>query len=371
MFTALKAIYNLQWTPQRKYHPLPAHIERSSIPTPNGDLELLISHPSQPISTHPPLILAHGGFGHASVWLEWMSYFHEHGYGGTVYSYSARGHGASYPVSYLQMVWSVSLDDVAADWASVIQHVKHEREAGAEPVLIAHSAGGALTQYVLLNRMATARGLCLVGSIPHFGGYDAYWNWAKLDPWFFLRSVLSGGHPTSPLSHPALVHKAFFGPRYPSGLDDGWARVKEFMKWMAPYESMSWAMAMNGSLWRWLWGRNEWLSVGSIISSIEGWQTSSDRVCVMVGSHDRLMNEAMARRQFKDYADAAQALRDEKERVVGDSLVEQPLDFVDGVFLQRANGIRLVIVEDAGHHTQNDVQSEIAAKACLDWLEQI
>lgn len=370
MFTSLQAIYNLQWTPQRKFHPLPSHVERTYVPTPLGDLELLVSQPQTAIATCPPLILAHGGFGHAAVWLEWINFFHKH-YGGPVYAYSARGHGASYPISYFKMVWGVTLDDVASDWATIINHVKHNLAHGADPVLIGHSAGGALTQYVLLNRMATTAGLCLVGSVPHFGGFDAMWNWLKADPWLFLRTFCSGGHPTSPLSYPALVHTAFFGPKFPVGKDDHWQKVKDFMKWMPPYESMNWSMSINGDFWRWLRGRNEWLDVSKILPSITGWQRPGDRVCIMVGSHDRLMDLNMATRQLTDYANAARNLQDDKTEISSHGTHQHAQDSPPGVTLERANKIRLVVIQNAGHHTQNDVQSDLAVEACLQWIEQL
>ncbi|RVX75563.1 hypothetical protein B0A52_00916 [Exophiala mesophila] len=370
MFTALKAIYNLQWTPQQKFHPLPPYVERTYVPTPLGDVELLVSQPQTTIITCPPLILVHGGFGHAAVWLEWMNFFHKH-YGGTLYAYSIRGHGASYPVPYSTMVRQVSLDDIASEWATIIHFVKHNFRHAVDPVVIAHSAGGALTQFVLLNGMATTAGLCLVASMPHFGGYGATWNWLKADPWMLLRSFCSWGHPSSPLSQPVLVHTGFFGPKFPTGKDDNWQMVKDFMKWMPPYEGMNWVMSINGALWRWFLGRNEWLDVSKILPSIMGWERPGDRVCIMVGSHDRLLDLSMATRQFTEYANAAKHLQDEKTEVSRHSAHLQTQDSPQGVTMERANKIRLVVIQDAGHHIQNDIQNDVAAEACLQWIQQL
>lgn len=370
MFTTLQGIYNLQWKPNPKLRPLPPHISREFVPTPNGDLELLVCQPSQPDKSCPPIIFAHGGFGHASLWIEWMTYFHHH-YGGTTYAYSARNHGASYGVTYLKMVFGTSLDDIASDWASVIHNVKHKFEHGSEPVLVGHSAGGALTQYVLLNRMATTRGLCLLDAVPHFGGYGAYWNWMKMDPWLLLRNLFSAGHPTSPLSQPSLVHRAFFGPHYPGAKEDGWAKVQEFMKWMPGYESMAWAMALNGSFWKWIRGRNEWLDVSKVVASINGWERPGDRICIMVGSYDRLTDQSMAERSFSEYTHVLATLqRDKKLDVIEhtDTSDDKP---IEGVQMTATDRVRLLVVQGAGHHIQNDVQCDIAAEACLKWVGQL
>jgi pimeloyl-ACP methyl ester carboxylesterase len=370
MLTTLQGIYNLQWKPNPKFRPLPPHISREFVTTPNGGLELLVSEPRQADKSCPPIIFAHGGFGHASLWLEWMAYFHHH-YGGTTYAYSARNHGASYGVTYLKMVWGTSLDDVASDWASVIHEVKHRFEHGSEPVLVGHSAGGALTQYVLVNRMATTRGLCLLGSVPHFGGYGSYWNWLKADPWLLLRNLCSGGHPTSPLSQPSLVDRAFFGPHYPKAKEDGWAKVKEFMQWMPGYESMAWAMALNGSFWKWICGRNEWLDVSQVLASINHWEQPGDRICIMVGSHDRLTDPSMAERSFKEYADAVATLQRDKKLDILERETASDEKPIEGIQKTAANRVRLLVVQGAGHHTQNDIQCNVAAEACLRWIEQL
>ncbi|KAK5045235.1 hypothetical protein LTR84_009341 [Exophiala bonariae] len=370
MFATLQGIYHLQWKPNPKFKPLPPHISREYVPTPNGDLELLVSQPKNPEKSCPPIIFAHGGFGHASLWIEWMTYFHHH-YGGTTYAYSARNHGASYGVTYLKMVFGTTLEDVASDWASVIHDVKHKFEHGTEPVLVAHSAGGALTQFVLLNYPTTTRGLCLLGSVPHFGGYGAYWNWMKMDPWLMLRNLFSGGHPTSPLCQPALVHRAFFGPHYPKAKDDGWDRVKEFMRWMPGYESMAWAMALNGSFWKWICGRNEWLDVNKIVTSINGWERKGDRICIMVGSHDRLTDPSMAERSFKEYSAAVATLQSGKKLEISEQSGPGDDEPIAGTRETAANQVRMVTIEGAGHHTQNDVQCDIAAEACLKWVQQL
>jgi pimeloyl-ACP methyl ester carboxylesterase len=371
MVNVFSCLPYLSWTQSPKEHPLPSHVHSTSVATPCGNLELLSCQPRRRDPKTPPLIFVHGGFGFAAVWLDWITYLYDRGYAGTIYAYSARSHGASYPVPYLQMVCGTVLDDFASDLATVVWHITTHLEDEKEPILIAHSAGGALVQYTLLNGMITATGLCLVGSVPHFGGLDAYWNWTKMDPWMHPRSWIFGFHPTSGLAHPKLVHRAFFSDIFSPN------KVEEFMHWMAPYESLGWASGQNGSFWKWLMGKNEWLEPMRILKSLNGWERPGDRVCVMVGSHDRLMDLSMARRQVSELRAAVRAMdmeppagkhthgfdADTKENDHEKATLEVEVEALDRV--------RLVVVQGAGHHTQNDIQWQAAAEAVRRWLEQL
>jgi pimeloyl-ACP methyl ester carboxylesterase len=171
---ALKSLFTLGWRQQTpKQRPLPAHVERKFVSSPLGDLELLISRPKQHRPTDPAIFFAHGGYGSAGVWLEWMSYLHESGYGGNLYAYSARNHGGSYSVSYLRMVYGTHLDDIVSDFATCFHFAQDQETStngnGAELVLVGHSSGGGVSQYALNHNMVRCRALCLVGAIPHFG----------------------------------------------------------------------------------------------------------------------------------------------------------------------------------------------------------
>ena len=170
MLDAMTAFFTLRRTHQPQYRSLPPHITRAFISTPSGDLELLISKPVHPDPKAPPIFFIHGGCGHASVWLEWMTHLHSSGYGGTLYAYSARNHGASYAVPYLRMVYGTSLDDLADDLVACVQAVgEMEGGEGREAVMVGHSSGGGLLQYVLAKGRVKCRGLCLLDAVPHFG----------------------------------------------------------------------------------------------------------------------------------------------------------------------------------------------------------
>lgn len=170
---AVCSLFTLRWRQQPHLRPLPSHVERTYVASPLGDLELLISTPKTQDLNAPAIFFAHGGYGSAGVWLDWMSYLHETGYGGRLYAYSVRNHGASYPVSYFRMVYGTTLDDVASDLTSCYLAAQtREGELsgpGKKIVLVGHSSGGGLVQYALQSGMVRCRALCLVDAIPHYG----------------------------------------------------------------------------------------------------------------------------------------------------------------------------------------------------------
>ena len=333
---ALEGFLNLRFTIQPpKYRPLPAHIQRLAIPGPDGPLELLVCEPSRLNPKAHPIVFQHGGFGHASVWLEWMGYLHTHNYGGRVYALSVRGHGASYsPSSWFRMVWLTKHDDIARDLLAGIAAVK-EREEGRDPVLVAHSAGGEMCQYVLAKEWARTPALGLVGHVPHYGIKVVFENWGRFDPGLYVRGFLHGQHPKSTLSTKRLMREAFFG------LDYGMEMMEEFARWAGDYEVMRWPLvSMGGSKG----GKAVWLDVKDIVGSIDT-DKAGERVLVLVGSEDKLM-VGTSDRCVAEYREA----------------------------LERVNPkatVRFVEIDRAGHHVQNDVQWEEAAEALLGWLNQI
>ena len=145
--------------------PLPAGITRTYIRTASGPLELLSAVPSSSNidSSKPPLFFAHGGFGCAAVWLSYLTFFSERGY--PCYAVSYRGHGNSWYPGFWQMYFTTR-NSIADDLVAAVKEVERretERRKAAETVrvvLVSHSAGGALSQYVLSRGLVSARLLC-------------------------------------------------------------------------------------------------------------------------------------------------------------------------------------------------------------------
>ncbi|RVX70518.1 hypothetical protein B0A52_05169 [Exophiala mesophila] len=366
MFGAIQGLFSLKWTQQPLLHPLPPTVTRHFVTTDRGPLELLISEPSKSgtdtARSHPPVFFIHGGVGSASVWLEWMDYFSTTSQT-TTYAYSLRSHGASYSVPFWRMTWQTSLDDLAQDLTACVQEVR--RREGQDPVLVAHSSGGGLVQYALSKRQIQGRGLVLLGAVPHFGNVNVYWNWfRRIDPWFSLRALFHLYHPNSPLSTPRLVYNAFFGPEYP------FHRVAEFMKWMSNYEAMFWPLGMAGR-GRGIQNRT-WLSPADILKSLTQWQGASQKIMVMIGTEDKIMGGTQFR-MVEEYRAAIAQLPNQSSTKADAAKMDQVslVRVSNGVKEQDFGRVRLAEVENAGHHTQNDVQWKAAAESLRKFVDQV
>ena len=155
MLDAIQSLFTLRWAQRPQLRPLPDHVKRTFVPSPGGDLELLISKPKSTNNSSPAIFFTHGGYGSAGVWLEWMTYLHESGYQGTLYACSARNHGGSFSVPYFRMVYRTSHDDMASDLTTCLRHAQNQeattQTSDANVVLVGHSSGGGLAQYCLAN----------------------------------------------------------------------------------------------------------------------------------------------------------------------------------------------------------------------------
>lgn len=369
MAEALRSLATLRWSSQPpKYRPLPQHVERVFVKTEHGDLELLISRPKQ-CSDVPPVIFAHGGYGSAGVWLEFMDHLHRLGYSGVLYAYSFRNHGASYPVSFLDMVYRTSLESCVEDLRACFEHAKQDARSD-DLVVVGHSSGGGLLQYALAQNVIKARALVLLDAIPHFGSYGVYWNWLKTDPWFPMRNVVHFQHPTSPLSSDRLVHQAFFGHKYPM------EKIADFRRWMPAYESMGWPLGMFGEFWAWWQGSPKWLDIKEVTANLA--QPTHDaqrqKVCIIVGAEDMMIDVDMCRLQAAQYR---QALEDRQADSAGyqgslqSRRIASQVHAIEGTEVESFDGVELAVIEGAGHHVQNDMQSRVAAQVLLRFLERV
>lgn len=358
-------LFNVQWSPRKdlglaiKLHP---SISRTHITTPGGDLELLCATPANYDISKPPLLFVHGGFGAATEYRFFLEYFSSRGY--PSYAISVRGHGNSYVLSFWKMLF-VSQHQMALDVTAGIRHVidKHRNEGRPDIVPIAHSAGGALLQYILseglysppdtkkTDSQAYAVGrVGLLGVIPYYGSSGVYWNWAKLDPFYPLRMYLFHfGHPRSPLSSTRLVKQAFFCEECPD------ERVREFeTQEMAPYESMVWPV---GTLTAFADPRKIVRAVGSINPSTrESREGLRPRVLVIAGGKDVLMKPGVM-------AKLVGLLRNAVRLTLG-SLANDD-DVQEGC----TDGVEFRVVQGSGHHLMGDIYWEECAEKILRFLE--
>lgn len=138
------------------------------------------------------------------------------------------------------------------------------------------------------------------------------------------------------------------------------------MQWMPAYESMWWPMGMMGNFMSWWRGSPKWLNVRDILSNIQGSSkySTQDRICVMLGDQDVLMDLDMGRRQVAEYRQCLQAEK------AGDGQEPRQSTDIEGVTTESGDGVRLVVVEGPGHHIQNDVQRDQAAEGLLRFAQQ-
>lgn len=159
----------LYWTrPTGPPSGLPAGIERSFVETPQGKIELLCAiPPNQPAkTTNPIVVFAHGGMGCARVWTSYMLYLARRGF--TSYAVSTRGHGESWHPTFLRMVYATTKRDLGDDLVAGIKEVQ-ARSGGGEVVLVGHSSGGGLSQFLVSGGNIRVKGLGLLGAVPGTG----------------------------------------------------------------------------------------------------------------------------------------------------------------------------------------------------------
>ncbi|KAK0626383.1 Alpha/Beta hydrolase protein [Immersiella caudata] len=341
---------HLTWLrPSRPLHPLPPSVSRTFLPTPSGDIEVLHASPPSP-TTQNPLFFVHGGMGGAWVWLEYLQFFSARGI--PCYAVSMRGHGDSWCPSFLRLTYGTTkrmlADDVLAGlrWAM-------EREGGREVVLVGHSSGGGLSQFILSEREVRVKGYVLMGAVPGYGSLGVYMNWFRLDPWFTFRMIFHLWHPNSPLSHPALTRRVFFSEE----LDGEY--VERFQEKASPYESFLWIMGM----------RKTFVNPQTVLSQISSWGRSRQSMMILRGEVDKIMPKDEMDKLAGFYRKAFSGLVAQKKLDVEDTDV-QPISG-DGGQDNAGHGVRISMVPKAGHHMQNDITWEAGAQKLLDFYNQL
>ncbi|KAF2871789.1 Alpha/Beta hydrolase protein [Massariosphaeria phaeospora] len=361
----------LQWRAPSPNPPnptsIPPSITRSYIGTPSGPLELLCALPTTTSSKgpKPPLFFAHGGFGCASVWLSYLQFFAARGY--PCYAVSYRGHGGSWYPGFWRMYFT-SREAMAEDLVAGIREVERletERRKADERVkvvLVAHSAGGALSQYVLSRGLVRVQGFCMFAAVPGFGSISVYKFWSLIAPIHFPYRLF---HPRYVFTNTSQVHSAFFTPSTPVSV------VQHLERLLSPYESMLWPLQ---SMFRFVTG-------GDVLSSITGWKLSraktteldsppagvSARMLILAAEHDVLCTPNIL-------LDAAQRYRVAFREMV----LRGKIDGVSNLHIRSESeqgddwdGVSFKVVPGVGHHLQNHVEWERGAQEILAWVERL
>ncbi|KAG0637753.1 Alpha/Beta hydrolase protein [Tuber brumale] len=331
--------HRLSWSPSTAPPvALPEGVQREYLPSPGGALEMLTSSPPRSggggEEEKEPLLFVHGGFGTALEFTNYLQFFSSRGY--SCYSLSLRGHGASYNLGYWSMFWT-SKHAFALDVVLAIAHIRSKHSKNV--IIAGHSSGAGLAQYILDRNMEKLGALVALAGVPGFGSMGAYRNWARFDPWFIIRAYCKHfGHPRSPLSSTALVHKAFFSHAFPV------QAVCEVERSMSEYESMSWVFGMM----------TKFVSAERVIGSILPTLKGGRRVLVIAGSEDKLMDGVMMQRFAAWYRIAWERIRGKVE---------------EGGQESGAEVVRYGVVEGSGHHLMKDIMWSTGAEMVFEWLE--
>lgn len=368
--------------------------ESTTLSGPSGHLELLYSLPvdsleSEPdaASLKPPLLFIHGTFCSANDFQNFLPYLSQRGY--PAYALSLRGHGASQKQRWLRKMFFTNLHSWAADVRCVLAHMTREAAASRmsvsssppassassasssasmtsastsinsmsscsqqqqrrqrpPPVLIGHSLGGGVLQW-MLSSGAIGRhheqipteisGLVLLGSMPLSGsGREVLSNWE--------RAEASRGALRRPfmLSERCLVRTrtqaraAFFSDETADEVVETWLRTCK-----TKHES-----ALAGMSVLWPFGE-----AGKVLGSLSGIAGPRGRgygrkVLCVAGSVDKLVPPAMVLSNAYAYAEAV--------KEAGEGL----------------ETCRMWTVHGSGHHLMMDAHWQECADGILRWLE--
>lgn len=379
--------------------------EATTLNGPSGRLEVLYSLPddhleSEPAPAHlkPPLLFIHGTFCSARDFTNFLPYLAQHGY--PAYALSLRGHGASVKQKWLRKMFFTNLHSWAADVRCVLDHMtieaansrmsasfstpssasvssssssltdsapssssgnsSHCRRQRPPPVLVGHSLGGGVLQWMLSSgavgrhhqRPTEISGLVLLGSMPLSGsGREVLANWERAEA---ARGALR--RPFM-LSERCLVRTrtqaraAFFSDETDDAVVDTWLRTCK-----TKHES-----ALAGMSVLWPFGE-----AGKVLDSLcglgaaRGLENEDDeekqtrpstplsrrsrKVLCVAGSVDKLVPPAMVLANAYAYSAAVKETGDDPETC------------------------RMWTVWGAGHHLMMDAHWQECADGIIRWL---
>jgi pimeloyl-ACP methyl ester carboxylesterase len=228
-----------------------------------------------------------------------------------------------------------------------------------EVVLVAHSAGGALSQYVLGKGRVRVKALCLFAAVPGFGSAAVYTFWLPIVP---IQMPYRLFHPRYPLATTSAVKSSFFSPGMPL------SRVSVFERLLAPYESLRWPLQMLPPVGK----------AVNILRSITGWRTGAvkesdgsrpghtlvnDCLFVLAAEHDVLCRPPILRAMAQKYRQGLADLIAPADPEIQAELTDPDADPKDW------EGVRFRIVKGVAHHMQNEVEWERGAEGIAIWLD--
>jgi len=156
------------------------------------------------------------------------------------------------------------------------------------------------------------------------------------------------------------VQRLFFSPQYPND------KLEEFTQYLAETETMIWVL---GLIPKFVDFR---IVVQRSIVGLGGSKPAGERIMILAGELDMLMDVGTMHRLAKRYRDTVRhSMSEEKDADVTGSEVEDEADEEEAYTEDREDGVRMVVIKGAGHHIQNDLQWEVGAERVADFLQQL
>ena len=117
---------------------------------------------------------------------------------------------------------------------------------------------------------------------------------------------------------------------------------------------------------------SQFVSFPRLLGNIAGLSRPGSHICIIAGSEDKLVGSEIPRKLAKTFRDAIKTLADNKklDRLEDESKDEEVASF-DGVRSTSSLGVRLVDLEGAPHHFQNDIKHEVGARQLLRFIEEL
>ncbi|RBR23399.1 uncharacterized protein FIESC28_03778 [Fusarium coffeatum] len=314
-------------------------VESFSLTTPSGDLELLTCIP--PGNHKAPILCLHGAFCSAEDYQNFLTFLASHGY--PTYSLSLRGHGKSWPMSWVTRTLLTSLDNYIEDIMAAAVSIKGRHPDAPPIVLVGHSFGGGHMQYLLAQRSQSNSspvqfgGLVLLAAAPlSGGGKEIMANWERVEapdgykyPW----------SPRSQLDTLDQVRAAFFQPETPE---------ETVTRWLSDCKTESEGIRTGLSVF-WSFGTAN--DVLKSLVGIEGQSAQSRKVLLISGSNDRLVTASMVEENAKAYHVAASELSGKSE--TGNS---------SGI-------VTTISVPGSAHHLMMDIAWKDCALRIVNWID--
>ena len=192
----------------------------------------------------------------------------------------------------------------------------------------------------------------------HVARLGTFINFLRMDPLFVPRLLLYCLHPRAMLPTTIHLRRLFFSPQYPND------ELEDFNHYLPESESMVWVL---GLIRKFVDFR---IVVQRSITGLGSSQLNEERILILVGELDVLMDVSMMRRLATRYRDAVKQLTGEK-REGHVSSDEDDEAYTETYTENRGDGVRMVVVKGAGHHVQNDLQWEVGVQRVADFLQQL